>query len=210
MQQLAATSCNLIEWYEEGGKKVVQLVQWQERIREGVKEKWPAKTALSKPLAGFCSKLLPSSPSSSSPPSPTPTPTPLPVAATCMTTQSPPATAEQGQNGKRVRVDLEKLIPDKSARTTGDGAPVIELMALLNGLYHRPETDPWSYEEQHQASAIVKQRPNWKAEWGELHEYRRSLREKRWFPQSIASLLNNWTVTLDKARGAKRNPSMRG
>src|ERR1035437_3196677 len=39
LQQLAAGF--LIDWYDQEGKKVVQLVQWQERIREGTRSKWP-------------------------------------------------------------------------------------------------------------------------------------------------------------------------
>lgn len=68
LQQLAAKK--LVEIYESDGKTVLQVSQWQERIREGVKEKWPSKPK----LAATCSNLLPSSPSSppSSPPSPAP------------------------------------------------------------------------------------------------------------------------------------------
>jgi hypothetical protein len=43
------------------------LVQWQERIRENTKSKWPEKTELA---ASCCKLLLPS-------PSPSPTPSPL-------------------------------------------------------------------------------------------------------------------------------------
>lgn len=74
LQQLAATF--LIELYEVGGKKILQVTQWQERIRDGVKQKWPAKGDLQQ-VAASCSKLLPSSP----PPSPSSTPSSPPPPA---------------------------------------------------------------------------------------------------------------------------------
>lgn len=66
LQELAANE--LIDLYDINGKRVIQINQWYERIRNGVKEKWPAK------VAGTCSNLLPSSPSPSpsSPPAPAP------------------------------------------------------------------------------------------------------------------------------------------
>lgn len=64
LQQLAGVE--LIDIYEVDGKRVLQIAQWQERIREGCKPKWEKKPE----LAASCSDLLPSSPSS--PPSPTP------------------------------------------------------------------------------------------------------------------------------------------
>lgn len=56
---------HLIDVYRVDGKTVLQISQWQERLREGVKEKWPAKTG----VAATCSNLLPSSPSPSPSPS---------------------------------------------------------------------------------------------------------------------------------------------
>lgn len=67
----------LVEIYDVEGKKVLQVTQWQERIREGVREKWPAKPQLQQ-VAASCSKLqrsstsVPTSTSTSAPPSPTP------------------------------------------------------------------------------------------------------------------------------------------
>lgn len=71
--------CNagLAEWYKSGDKHVIQLLQWQERIRAGTRPKWPEKNATCSNLqqpAGSCTELLPPTPSPSSPPSPTPTP----------------------------------------------------------------------------------------------------------------------------------------
>jgi hypothetical protein len=68
LQQLAEEGVNLIELYTSEGKEVLQVTQWQERIRQGVKERWPKNPK----VAANCSKLQPSPPPSSSPPSPTP------------------------------------------------------------------------------------------------------------------------------------------
>jgi hypothetical protein len=69
-QQLAAE--NLIEIYESEGKIVLQVTQWQERVREGSKRKWPKKQK-SQQVAASRSVLLP--------PSPSPTPSPTPARA---------------------------------------------------------------------------------------------------------------------------------
>jgi hypothetical protein len=81
LQQLAAT--RLITVYTAESKRVLQINQWQERIRDGVKEKWPKPQQNEvlqqddKKLQQNSGELLPSSSSSSSAPitidqSPTP------------------------------------------------------------------------------------------------------------------------------------------
>lgn len=67
LQQLAAK--NLIDLYLVGGKKVLQVTQWQERVRAGCKERWPENPDLQQ-LAAKRSKNLPP------PPSPPPSPPP--------------------------------------------------------------------------------------------------------------------------------------
>lgn len=73
-QELAADGVNLVEIYENEGKKVLQINQWAERIREGAKEKWPSKperaAVVKEPAASRSVPLLttPSSPPSSPPP----------------------------------------------------------------------------------------------------------------------------------------------
>lgn len=70
----------LIVVYQERGKTVLQFLQWQERIRAGSKEKYPALTNKSKLLQSFGDlqqvlfELLPPSPSPSPSPASTPTP----------------------------------------------------------------------------------------------------------------------------------------
>lgn len=67
LQQLAASRLILI--YEADGKRVLQMLQWQERIRAGTISKWPSAQNLQQ----LDTNLLPPSPS----PTPTPSPTPL-------------------------------------------------------------------------------------------------------------------------------------
>ena len=73
LQELAGKE--LVEIYTVQNKKVVQISQWQERIRDGVAEKWPSKPkSLENPqvaeklqqLPATACKNLPSSSSSSS------------------------------------------------------------------------------------------------------------------------------------------------
>jgi len=73
LQELAAKL--LIDIYEVDRKRVLQITQWCERVRAGVKEKWPAN------IAASCSKLLPSSPSPSSSTTPAYSPSASPRAA---------------------------------------------------------------------------------------------------------------------------------
>ncbi len=73
-QEVAALSCDLMriglaDFYEVDGKKYVQLVQWQERVRQGAKEKYPPNPNPQE-SAGIRSVPLP--PKSSPSPSPSP------------------------------------------------------------------------------------------------------------------------------------------
>lgn len=67
LQQLADKK--MIEIYEADDKKVIQVTQWQERIRQGCVSKWPEKQRNLQQSAATCSNLLPPSPPSSPPPS---------------------------------------------------------------------------------------------------------------------------------------------
>ena len=61
-QECAADSCGLLEIYEVEGKKVIQVTQWQERVRDGAKEKWPKNPNPLRIPADSCGFLPPSSP----------------------------------------------------------------------------------------------------------------------------------------------------
>lgn len=70
LQEIAASG--LIELYEVNGKRVVQITQWTERLRDGVKEKWPARNnaELLQLPAKTCKNLPSSSPPTSAIPIP--------------------------------------------------------------------------------------------------------------------------------------------
>ena len=78
-QETAALCCELqkerlVHFYESGGKKCLQMLQWEERIREGAREKWPKCENLNEndfpqESAAERSVPLPPSPSPSPPPS---------------------------------------------------------------------------------------------------------------------------------------------
>lgn len=70
LQEIAAT--HLVDIYVSEGKTVLQITQWTERLREGVKEKWPARK-LQEVAEDSCKNLpSPSSSPSSSDSSSTP------------------------------------------------------------------------------------------------------------------------------------------
>lgn len=192
-------SKDLLVVYRNDGKQFLELRRFRERKRS--KSKWPGPETSEivwksedccqlTAVASKCPQVLAS-------PSPSPSPSP-----TVHTHPPTPLNVE-----KSVRVNLKEMIPDKRLVIEGNGA--LDLMQRLNGLYHRPENDPWTYEEQHLCASIAK-RPNWITEWDTIIGYRYKLREKRYFPQSIIALLSGWTVQLDKSRTAKKNPSLVG
>lgn len=79
---------HLVEWYGRDGKNVLQFIQWTERLREGVKEHWPA--------------FLPGVPASCS--------NPQQVAATRSETQRSAAK----RSGSKVAATCSNLLPSSS------------------------------------------------------------------------------------------------
>lgn len=78
-QETAALCCelqsaHLIHFYQAESKQCLQIIQWEERIREGAKEKWPKANEIDIPQDSAAERSVPlppssppSSPSSSSP-----------------------------------------------------------------------------------------------------------------------------------------------
>jgi hypothetical protein len=64
----------LVHFYEVEGKKCLQMIQWEERIRDGAKEKWPKANESDIPQESAAFRSVPLPPSS--PPSPSPAPAP--------------------------------------------------------------------------------------------------------------------------------------
>jgi hypothetical protein len=153
LQQLAATQ--LIELYEtKEGKRFLQVSQWQERVREGCKRKWPQNAK----VAATCSNLLPPS----SPPSPSPTPS---------SPSSGPSAREQ--NFENIKSRLQSEYGSKRILSNFEES-------TLNEIARRPDSPE-------QLAAVF--------------AYRDSLppKDRRFFPQSIRSLLEKWDETLDRA-----------
>jgi hypothetical protein len=84
-QETAALCCELhkarlIHFYDANGKKCLQMLQWEERIREGAKEKWPPCKNINEiniPQESAAERCVPLPPSS--PPSPSPSSPPSPI-----------------------------------------------------------------------------------------------------------------------------------
>jgi hypothetical protein len=210
-QDCAAESCALqrallVDFYEVDGKKCLQVLQWEERVRENAKEKWPKNPNPLRNPAESCGILPPSSP-----PSPPPSPSPTP----------PPARVTPSENGARVEQVLkaagkvaEKLrVPEQAGRT--DSQQDINLTALqrieerLNQVYKRPATQRWDCDEEQQLVQIAK-RDGVLDEMAHIFYYRGQMpsdERRRFFPQSVRALLNNWGPTLDKARVQCPRPS---
>lgn len=176
LQQLAASQ--LIEIYiSDCGKQFLQVSQWQERIRDGCKRKYPINAKLQQ-VAASCSVLLPPSSPSPSPPSPTPVPTPTPV--------SPP----------------KPIVPRQTSTDS-----LSHLRTRLNQEYRRPETARWSCLEEGLLAEVAR-RDHVKGEILEIVNYRLKLPESdlKFFPQSVAKLLEKWDQILDQSRNHVAEP----
>lgn len=96
--------------------------------------------------------------------------------------------------------------PEGKESEEGDGFKVVQdLMTALSELYNRKPTDRWTYLEQ-TVLASVSRRKDVMSEFETLKQYRS---QAEFFPQSVSSLLDKWTDTLDRARGAAARPKRR-
>jgi hypothetical protein len=187
----------LAKFYTFEGKPYLQLTNWQERARSNSRFPDPSDNNC-KHLLTFDNKCMLPQPQPSPQPSPTPTPSP-PVAAEAKKPSPEPE--------KRVCVDLKSILPDK--RVGSNGTTAFDLKTALNIMYGRQDADPWTYEEEHHLTDVAN-RPNWPAEFDTLKAFRKSLAQKKFFPQSIVALLSGWTALTDRSRMAQRNPSITG
>lgn len=78
------------------------------------------------------------------------------------------------------------------------------LLRRLGAVYGRKERLVPSAAEEWAANEIIR-RPDWESELVTLLEYRTLLKaeDRRFFPQSVASLLAKWDETLDRANAAR-------
>lgn len=101
------------------------------------------------------------------------------------------------------RVSLP-LRQDKTRQEWKGQDPTEKLMNLVGSLYDRPKEARWSFSDQSALSEIAR-RDNPLEEFEALVNYRDKLpkKDKKFFPQSVNRLLQNWDEVLDRARGFK-------
>lgn len=173
----------LVRCYEAAGKRYLELPNFRQRLRV-MKESHPRPSdALN--LAPDAVNLAPGDVN------------PLPVAA------NPPSDDGQMSAG----CPLERKRSEAKGNETNGASPLARLEAGLNAAYGRATGFVWSYAEQ-SAVAEIARRPEAVAELETLLRYRRRLpaAEKRFFPNSIGSLLAKWTETLDKVAVSRPEP----
>jgi hypothetical protein len=104
---------------------------------------------------------------------------------------------------------IEENQNQKRSEANGyEGTGALRLLETgLNEAYQRTAGSPWTYAEQAQLAELAR-RPEILAEWETLLAYRRRLpaNEKRFFPNSIGSLMAKWTDVLDKAHISRPEP----
>lgn len=90
----------------------------------------------------------------------------------------------------------------RSNKSNTDSEPVFVLKGKIGELYRRPNEEPWQYIEE-SLLAEVARRPKALEEFAMIFELRRRMPpddRKRFFPQTVESLLQKWAGSLDKAR----------
>lgn len=73
-------------------------------------------------------------------------------------------------------------------------------------LFNRKTSDRWSYIEEHSLVEVAN-RPDYLQELDEITRWKA---RGEFFPQSVESLLSNWTKTLDRARSAPKKSILNG
>lgn len=119
--------------------------------------------------------------------------------------EASPEGARAIEKSKERMISLPPL-PDK--RVVKDKSEVKQAVkSCLCVMYKRPEDEPWQYAEECLLIEILK-RPDPLRDITMLREFRSRMKSKRYFPQSIGRLLQDWATTLDRARVAEKNPSL--
>lgn len=107
------------------------------------------------------------------------------------------------------RIPVAEIVRNLAGKVTlagnNTGSVVGDLKSALSLLYRRPPEQAWSYAEETLLVEIAR-RPDAKAEFQLIANFRRGMpleERKKFFPQQVARLLENWNGTLDRARMAK-------
>ena len=89
----------------------------------------------------------------------------------------------------------------------GDDILIGKLLQNLGALYHRPADTFWNYNITSTLGQLVRERrPKIERELEMLTDWRSKMEKKRFFPQSVMSLLRAWDESVDKARMFFREP----
>ena len=203
LQELAAAS--MIEiWTNKEGKLVMEVTQWQERVREGAKRKWGIRRNPQE-SAGIRSAILPPPPPPPPPPSPSPSPSSAPPPNVVVSSDCAIAPEKEPEAGKTdAKAFFAKLRKDIASEPNPE--PVedrsIEAFKGVIGTFLKRSKTSWSYDEEYLAAEVV--RRDWVSEWKEIRRYLDDLPDnKRQFEPALRGfkkLITEWSSVLDRAR----------
>lgn len=184
----------LVRCYEAGGKRFLEIVNFRQRLRQ-MREIYPRPPLIGGPLSGD---------------------SPLPPDGHLPAVGGQPTVARPLESETKIETEPESESEGESdaeveAEAKGRGfeaACVLQKLETgLNTAYQRTWDSPWTYAEQSQLAEIAR-RPAALMELEMLLAHRRRLPgpEKRFFPNSVGSLLAKWTDVLDQARISRPEP----
>lgn len=198
-QMTALVDKDMMVIYDVNGVKYLELKRWSERVRSE-KSRFPAPPSHLPTVDSKCSLPKPSPPSS-----PKPSPAPPPPTTSGDRVDEILKTEGEISASKRVVVPSSQLSSEKDL----DLSALQRIEERLNQVYKRPQTQRWDCDEE-QTLVQVSKRVGVLDEMAHIFHYRMHMQEddrKRFFPQSVRALLNNWGQTLDKARVQCPKPS---
>lgn len=90
---------------------------------------------------------------------------------------------------------------DGDGKGSGEINVTFWLKLEVGNHYNRKPDDHWSYAEE-SALVEVAKRSEAIREWDEIRGYCFGMEDRKFFPQSVLSILEKWTQTLDKSRAS--------
>jgi len=188
---------DLLLLYEVEGKPYLQFTRWHDRPRAANSFYPGPETTNAKQLPVVCTssakRLRPLSPSLSLSLSLSPS-----AGASQMTSR---CTASDQSVAGLVQTVVERT------KINNDRAVLDELKRQLSIAYGRPSEQPWTYGDESMLAEIAR-RPKALEELGILMtaRYRMPAADRKYFPRSIASLIQKWDEKLDAVRALKPPP----
>lgn len=190
-QQVAAdcaqlSAAELIEFYDVSGRRYLQVIQWEERVRS--ESKWPEPPQTNADICPQKSAEIrrnppPSARARVSPSSPSP---------------SPPSSASSVE-------------PTPTPKPAKNGIAEVEsLLNELGKLYNKPASERNTDEEIYAAAQLIRERgERLKDEMCLIVSFRRCLPadKVKYFPKYRLRLIQKWQDVLDEARGTTKPDS---